>query len=114
MPSKGQSAHARVPEDKRATEYLANERTFLDWIRTSIAVISMGSVITRMGGIWSAPGGGLKLSPSATSFAMGTGLMALGALFAVLAIWRYHSVNRAIECGQVKADRWLVILVTFS
>jgi putative membrane protein len=40
--------HARVPEEKRATEYLANERTFLAWIRTSIAVISFGFLITRV------------------------------------------------------------------
>jgi uncharacterized membrane protein YidH (DUF202 family) len=27
-----------LPEERKATEYLANERTFLAWIRTSIAV----------------------------------------------------------------------------
>ena len=41
-------AHARVPEEKRAAEYLANERTFLAWIRTSISVISFGFLITRV------------------------------------------------------------------
>ncbi len=47
--SKPHRPHANVPEEKRATEYLANERTFLAWIRTSIAVISFGFVITRFG-----------------------------------------------------------------
>jgi len=36
-----------MPEDRKATEYLANERTFLAWIRTSIAVISLGFVIAK-------------------------------------------------------------------
>jgi uncharacterized membrane protein YidH (DUF202 family) len=33
-------------------------------------------------------------------------------VLAVLAAWRYHVVNRAIENGVVSADRGLVILVT--
>jgi putative membrane protein len=108
----GQSKTAQVPEEKRATEYLANERTFLAWIRTSIAVVSMGFAITRLGPVWSAFMR-RKLNSWNSSFIMGTALMALGALLAVLAVWRYHIVNRAIENGQVKADRGLVLLVTF-
>ena len=40
-------------------------------------------------------------------------MMALGAVLAVLAMRRYHVVNRDIENGEVKADRGLVGLVTF-
>ena len=111
-PPKSPPPRARVPEEKRATEYLANERTFLAWIRTSIAMLSMGFAITRLGGLWPAPTKALKINPSTTSFAMGTALMVLGALLAVLAVWRYHVVNRDIERGQVKPDRGLVLLVT--
>ena len=39
-------------------------------------------------------------------------MMAFGAIGAVLAAWRYHKVNRAIDEGRVKPDRGLVILVT--
>ena len=42
-----QRHHATIDETKRATEYLANERTFLAWIRTSIAVVSLGFVVAR-------------------------------------------------------------------
>ena len=107
--------HARVPEEKRATEYLANERTFLAWIRTCIAVISFGFLITRVPE-W------IRRSPASveqpgtgrisTSFVMGLGMMAFGAIGAVLAAWRYHKVNCAIDEGRVKPDRGLVILVT--
>ncbi len=43
---------------------------------------------------------------------MGMGMMGFGALIALLAVWHYHVVNRAIEEGKVKADRGLVILIT--
>lgn len=103
--------HAHVPEEKRASEYLANERTFLAWIRTSIAVVGMGFLITRFRAEW-LPGLRTGARSSNTSLTMGTALMAFGALLAVLAVWRYHVVNRDIERGRVKADRGLVILVT--
>jgi putative membrane protein len=107
--------HARVPEEKRAAEYLANERTFLAWIRTSISAISFGFLITRVPE-WiyrsAAPGEHLGTGRISTSFVMGLGMMAFGAVGAVLAAWRYHNINHAIEEGRVKADRNLVILVT--
>ena len=36
-----------APTDKHASDFLANERTFLAWIRTSVAVISLGFVIAK-------------------------------------------------------------------
>jgi putative membrane protein len=107
--------HARVPEEKRATEYLSNERTFLAWIRTSIAVITFGFLITRVPE-WlhraAAPGAQPSTGRISTSLVMGLAMMAFGAVGAVLAAWRYHIVNRAIDEGRVKPDRGLVILVT--
>jgi len=38
--------------------------------------------------------------------------MALGAVFAPLAAWRYHVVNKKIEQDQVTADRGLIVLIT--
>jgi putative membrane protein len=106
--------HAAVPEERRATEYLANERTFLAWIRTSIAVISLGFVIGRFA-VWfrrMTPGNESKPEHVGASLMVGVAMMALGALLAILAVWRYHIVNHAIDEGRVKADRGLVILVT--
>ena len=107
--------HARVPEEKRATEYLANERTFLAWIRTSIAVISFGFLITRVPE-WIHRSIASGEQPSTgrirTSFVIGLAMMAFGAVGAILAAWRYHIVNRAIDEGRVKPDRGLIILVT--
>jgi putative membrane protein len=105
-----------ISQDKHATEFLANERTFLAWIRTSVAVISLGFVIAKFR-IWlqdlaragSGPAIPAKLGDS---FAIGIGMMALGGLLTLLAAWRYHAVNRQIEQGKVTADRSLIVFVT--
>jgi putative membrane protein len=107
---------APVNDDKRATEFLANERTFLAWIRTSIAVISLGFVVAKFS-VWlrelaSRLDPQMNSSENGASLPIGVAMMALGGLLAVLAAWRYHKVNLAIERGQVSADRGLVILVT--
>lgn len=103
-------------EDKLATEFLANERTFLAWIRTSIAVISLGFVVAKFG-LWMRElsmqlGAHAQTSGSASSWYIGVAMLVLGGLLAILAARRYHVVNRAIESGRVSADRDLVYLVT--
>ena len=42
------AAHREIPEAHRASEHLDNERTFLAWVRTTIAMISLGFVIARL------------------------------------------------------------------
>jgi putative membrane protein len=111
-----QRRQAAINEEKRATEYLANERTFLAWIRTSIAIISLGFVVAKFS-LWLRELAA-RLDPQmqvyrvGASMPIGVTMMALGGVLAVLAAWRYHVVNRAIESGVVSADRGLVILVT--
>jgi putative membrane protein len=111
-------ADAKIPDDKKATEHLANERTFLAWVRTAIAVMSLGFVIARFG-LWlrelsahlspQAPDGGHRLSGP-----VGMGMIAFGGLLALLAAWRFHTVNRQIERGEVSVDRGLVGLVAVT
>jgi putative membrane protein len=111
-------AHATIDETKRATEYLANERTFLAWIRTSVAIVSLGFVLARFS-VWlrelaiqRVPQ--YPLHRGGVSLPIGVGMMTFGGLLSVLAAWRYHVVNRDIERGRVRADRGLVILVTVA
>lgn len=106
-----------IPSERRGTEFLANERTFLAWIRTSIAIVSLGFVVARFS-IWlrdmAADVVRLPERGPGVSLIMGEVLMAFGGLVAVLAAWRYHVVNRQIEENRVRADRALVVLITSS
>ena len=111
-----ESPPATISPDKQATEYLANERTFLAWVRTSIAVISLGFVVTKFS-VWLRELA-VRFDPQAVpqrmgaSLPIGITLMALGGVLAVLAARRYWVVNRNIISGKVSADHGLVILVT--
>jgi len=108
-------SHA-VREDKLATEFLANERTFLAWVRTSIAVISLGFVVAKFG-LWLRElathfDSQAETPSTGSSSYIGVTMMMFGGLLAILAARRYHTVNLAIERGNVSADRGLVLLVT--
>jgi putative membrane protein len=107
-----------LPEDKRASEYLANERTFLAWIRTSIAIISLGFVIAKFG-VWLrelatrlAPQ--IPIRSTGLSLPMGVAMMALGGALAIFAAFHYHFVNKAIQRGEVRANRGLIVAVTVA
>ena len=98
--------HREIPPQNRAQEHLANERTFLAWIRTTIALISLGFVLARAGPILASGAKAQAMSARLSPF--GIGLAIFGALMTGLAAWRYDVVNREIEAGMVKTDRALV------
>lgn len=111
------SRKVAVSPENIATEYLANERTFLAWVRTSIAVITFGFALAKVH-IWL---GEMVTSsseaPAATngggSIPLGVGMILFGGLLVVLAAWRYLAVNRRIKNGvEVSADRWMIVLIT--
>jgi len=78
-----------IPEEHRAQEHLANERTFLAWVRTTIALISLGFVLTRLGPWLSEAGTSRALSRASP---IGIGLIVLGAL----RYWRRGVMTRSI------------------
>jgi putative membrane protein len=100
-------AHLEIPEAHRASEHLDNERTFLAWVRTTIALISLGFVIARMSPTLGAAPNGHSNKSSLAGFA----LIVFGAVVTVLAAWHYDRVNRQIEAGLVTTDRFLVWVV---
>jgi putative membrane protein len=106
----------KVPTLKFENELLANERTFLAWLRTSIAVMSLGFVIARFG-LWLRELA-LQINPHAVlrhtglSLPLGEIMIGFGGLLTLIAAWRYHVVNRAIERGEIESDPRLVFLVT--
>jgi putative membrane protein len=107
-----------LPDHQKGTEHLAAERTFLAWIRTSIAVISLGFVIAKFG-VWLRELAA-HLDPQmpqqggVMSLPIGVAMMAFGGLISVLAAWHFHRINQAIERGEVEPNRALVLTITFG
>ena len=105
--------HHEIPAEHRASEHLANERTFLAWVRTNIALISLGFVLARLG-IWLRDDGMNAPRVLNRTPPLGIALMGLGAVLTVLAAWHYDALNRQIEAGLVKTDRALVWFVAVA
>ncbi len=106
----------RLDPDKIEAEILANERTFLAWVRTSIAVMSLGFVIARFS-FWmremsSSVNPTMRVRPTGISEALGECMIGLGGVMTAFAAWRYRVVNRAIERGEIEADPRMVVAIT--
>ena len=104
--------HREIPEAHRAAEHLDNERTFLAWVRTNVALISLGFVVARLSPTLGPVAGKDAARIAAKAVAAGIVLIIFGAVVTILAALRYHQVNQQIEAGLVKPDRGMVWVVT--
>ena len=104
--------HREVPEPHRASEHLDNERTFLAWVRTNVALIGLGFVVARLSPTLGAAGANNASRIVSKALPAGIALVVFGAVVTILAAWRYDRVNRQIEAGMVKTDRGMVWIVT--
>jgi len=100
--------------------HMANERTFLAWVRTSIAIMAFGFVVEKftiflhhLSAIicrldpTSPP---QPPPPSYTSW-LGKGLLGLGAFLGVMGFVRYKRVERQIEEGSYRPSLLLDLLL---
>lgn len=85
----------------RYTDHSANERTYLAWIRTSIAIIAFGFLIEKFELFLSYIGMALKnekhLQPSLSAELMGLSFFLIGVLIIVTATVRFFIYKAAIE-----------------
>ena len=90
---------------KRYSDHAANERTFLAWVRTAIAVMAFGFLIERFDLFlrFAAPAMANN-SPAAhqTSFANAAGLafLLLGVGMIATAAWRYFRIAKQIDAEE--------------
>jgi len=96
-----------TPGSPHVTEHLANERTLLAWVRTSIGLIALGFVVSRFGLYLRELAPGTSSAPPAThhSALIGVSLVALGILLALLALRQYRTTQRQIEAGSYRPSR---------
>ena len=129
--NKEKKAHSSTnPSQDKSTQFLANERTFLAWLRTSIAIIGLGFVVARFslflrefGLVMSQRAAsslnnsnssqGSPSSASATSFQdiltsgihspssiLGLSMVGLGILLIAYALFNYKRAHNIIERGE--------------
>ena len=108
-------------EEKRPAapgDHLANERTFLAWIRTSIALMGFGFVIVKFAlfirQVGNALGENVSTNGKGYSVVIGVIMVALGAIMAMLAYLRYRMIERQLNHNAFFPSRWLTALVTLS
>lgn len=98
---------------ERYTDHAANERTFLAWMRTAIAVMAFGFLVEKFDLFLrieamrrSGPGGaaGGSTADDVSSLA-GLGVIAFGAALIVLSAWRFHDTGRRIDAAERSAGR---------
>lgn len=87
-------------DSARVTNHMANERTYLAWVRTGITIIALGFVVAKFQLLIN------ELFPSAPtssihlSLAIGVILVAMGGLLQVLALTRFKRNQAMIRAGR--------------
>ena len=100
------------------SDHLANERTFLAWIRTSIALMAFGFVVVKfalfikqisivLAGKGVLPGKGYSAE-------IGIFLVATGAIMALLAYFRYKHTERQLMNHNYQPSFLLSLLLTLG
>src|SRR5260370_16187787 len=90
---------AHIGTSKRVTDHLANERTFLAWIRTGLATITFGFVVERFGLLLRELGfkGNTTGIPSHLSSFFGVSLTVLGVIMMMVALLQFLQNRLSID-----------------
>jgi putative membrane protein len=92
-------------EDGTEPDYrftLANERTFLAWIRTSLALLAAGVAVVNVV---------TSLAPRPQRLALGLALIGLALVLAATSHRRWSRVQHAIRLGRPLPPNWMPALV---
>jgi putative membrane protein len=98
----------------RARDHLANERTFLAWVRTSVAVVVFGFAIGRFAIAMRQLTAFQGQAPKSTGLSvwMGTISILAGIVMAVAGLMRYRRTRAQLEEGKFEPAGFIVDMVT--
>jgi len=89
------------PNPNRARDHLANERTFLAWVRTGAAIIVFGFAIGRFSiairQLTALQGHGVRTA--GISVWMGSGTIVAGLLLVIAGLLRYRKTRARLDAG---------------
>jgi putative membrane protein len=100
---------------KKVSDHLANERTFLAWIRTGLAVIGFGFVVERFGLLIRdivVRINGRSVHTGLYSTAIGIALTLLGTAVLVVALLNFLQTRSAIDKERFHPPRIFAIVLT--
>jgi len=96
----------------RTRDHLANERTFLAWVRTALGLIGLGFVLARMGVFLrqvasEVPGGvaGHRVQAGGEFLVTGVVFLAIGTATAGISAFLHDRNRRAIDAGRYEPTR---------
>ncbi len=105
--------------NKNRRVHMANERTFLAWIRTSIGIIALGFVVerfaifmTQLASFFTKEGVAPPVHHHGASRIFGIALVGIGSLMSLLAYVRFKSTARQIETGEYRPSPALDLALT--
>jgi putative membrane protein len=112
--------------DSYSQQHLANQRTFLAWLRTCVALIGLGFIVSRFGLLLSPifvgedpsiattnPATAFESSTHFSSF-IGTGMVVLGIVFTVFALRNYIYTCKSIEQGTYSPKHFDIYLLSIG
>ena len=99
----------------KITDHLANERTFLAWIRTALGLTGFGFVLGRMGLFLNqiATAGDTKRVRTGHEFIIvGIVFLLVGAIFSGWSGWKYERNRTAIESDRFSPSKRSIVVLT--
>lgn len=93
----------------RVRDHLANERTYLAWMRTAVALMGFGVVILRLRYLIPP-----QVPRTGQGWKLGLMFAVIGLLTVLLSTLHYFSVCNAIDEDNYEPARWWVVIFSLS
>lgn len=103
------------PPQGKAGDHLANERTFLAWIRTSLGLMAFGFVVVKFALFlrqFAFILQGTAPALNGHSFLIGMSLVGFGVLIGGLAFVNYLLTRKRLNAGEYRSDTGLPVILT--